>query len=351
MRKYALLFMAIFCTGLLFSGGFSISADMNLSTSTLTLDSPLAVYYSFELDSSSLVNFVIKMGDVVILNETITTLSLSNVVEWNIGTTPAGDYTISLTVDPEGDTIVVTSEDLTIVESARIDAPTSDDIFTFEDSIHKEYLVRNTGNIPLHVSIDTEGTYFYSVSPMNFNLGVDENQTVSVTITKPSQDTEMSITYSGVNGTHEVDLTTAIRVMLPVVNISINNITFEVVGNETQFSIEVNNDGNMPQNLTFTITTISGVFSHSEVLGAPSRTTFDFSIPSTDRVTKVEMSYTDSDGTAKIIEQRYDIIQGLGPLFDVLFGIWNSELLRGVVITIIVLVILILLWKIIRRGR
>jgi hypothetical protein len=135
--------------------------------------------------------------------------------------------------------------------------------------------------------------------------------------------------------------------------VSMDSINFTVVGNETQFLIEADNAGNIPQNFTFTISTASfsgtGIFTHSEVVNAGTVKAVNFTIPSTDRITRVEMSYTDSDGTVKSIEQRYDIIPGTGPLMDILLGIWSNEVMRGVVITLLVLVILIFIWKVILK--
>lgn len=349
MRK-SLVFLLSVC--LIFTSAHAISADISLSENIVGLNAQLTIDYSFVLDSSSEVNYVIKVGDLIILNETDSALSLSDVLEWNVANTAAGDYDVRLIVETLGGDSVSTSEGLAILRTPRIGVIGSDNLYMFGDSVEKNYPVSNIGNIPLETTAVPSGG-FYSISNMAFNLGINETEYVSVVINKPESNRVLTITFTGVNQTDQVSLATEINVIVPDVNMSIESINYSVIGNETQFLIDVNNNGNILQDLNFTIYVTSmvgaGSFDHSESVVAGSITTLNFTIPSTDRVTKVEMRYIGSDGTVQMIEQRYDIIPGAGPLLDIFYTIWGSELLRGVVITIIILIILIFIWKVILK--
>jgi hypothetical protein len=332
---------------LVFGTASAISAELSLDKSSAGLNEVVRIIYSFDIDEPKNVSYTVSVDGITILNDTKFLMSMSSTYDWDVGRTLAGDYSILFSVNA-GTESASTSESLQIVPTASIFLAGADEIFCFSDVEEKKYRVSNTGNIPVRVTTSYSGD-FRTISPLTFDLGVDEHQDVDVEILKPDTDTTATLTFTGTNGTLEDFETVNIDVIIPVVAISLDSFSSQVSGNGTVVNAIVNNSGNMDQNLTFDITTsvslsVTEDFQHTLVVPRNQRAQYNFTIPTTDRIIRVVMYYTDSDKTRQGIERTFELTAPES-ILGAINSFLSNETLKGFVITIVVLVVVVVAWK------
>jgi hypothetical protein len=326
----------------LISGASAITASLEIDKIQVTLDGSVTLLYSFSLDQPASTNFSAYANDILIFNHTTLDSVLSSDYEWNVSNTPAGTYTIRFLVETQDGETASTTETLEITPEPHLTMVTSDTLHAFDNITTKVYNLQNTGNIPLEVSIVP--TRLYSVAPLFFALDVDQTQDITVQVQRSSSMTS-SLAVRGQNDTHIYNLNLNINIIVPSVAVNLTDVYSFTTDEFSGLHVKVENNGNIDQNFTFTLSTGEETFERFLEVEAGQGTEHNFTLPTSAEVKTVTMNYVDSDGstateTVQLVSSSF---------FDSIMDLFGDNTTRGIIITFLIIFVVYMLWKIARR--
>jgi len=342
----------VLITLLLLSSANALSISVNGNPTQLSGEANLTIDYLIDLDNEALTDYSIllynDLYEFQVFNESRIMDNTTGIIDYNVSHVASGDYKLALKLTQPLTYTVISQENITIMQDFNLRAEPPSTIYVKDNETIIEVLLINEGNTDLSIS-----TYFrnarsdVSVNPQSFPLSRESNKTITITVAKPTSNYNTTLIIQSSNGE---DMTNEypISVIIPIINLIIQDVNILESTNETIINLQVNNTGNMDVNASVGIRTFSlleGLTTQEEeaLFNAGVITNYTKNIPKKD-VVSVSLTYT-------IDNENITLTHELSPLNTLPFNFKLSTerlLLLG---ALIIVIIVIIYFKYIRRRR
>jgi len=327
--------------------------NIESNDTTLSSSDDLTFNYEINLNSANLIDYSIRLYNdnktYLLVNNSINTSFISDSVSYDLGLVASGTYQLSLTARSKLlNATEIMSHEITILKELNFRAIVPLVVYADENLTSAEVLLTNNGNTDVSISVYFKpGTALadVAVSPQSFNLLMSQNKTVTLTFAKPTSDYNTTLVIRSIDDT-EIQREYPISVIIPVVNMSLNNVNVTDDGNQTQVTAQINNTGNMPINATLLIRTFTlseGFQTESEGVTVNPGEQLDYShfLPSGKGVVSVSLVYL-SDGQNVTDTEELNVLNRI-PI--------DLKLSQDRIILIIILIAVIIIVIYVKRSK
>jgi hypothetical protein len=239
------------------ANGLTISVDS--SSNLLSANDNLLVDYIINLNNPELTNYHLILANennsYVLFNSTSIVSLVNESITYPVSGVAAGVYNLSLVIsNPSLSLTELVNHEISVLEtlSFSVDAPSV--IYATSDPTIVNALIINDGNTDLSISAYfSQASSDVSIAPQSFLLRMGENKTLVITIALPVNDYSTSLIVNSITNSETNEF--PIRIIIPIINLSLDNIAVTDSTNESFVSALINNTGNMDLNATVIVRT------------------------------------------------------------------------------------------------
>lgn len=314
MRKSAIfLFLCFFAVSL----AYARSIDISIDKTELNASSNLTIDYRIYLDEEE--NFTYQLGvkgedQIVLFNKTLTGNGDSGTFIWNTENYPAGKYEAYLFIYPA---TYWPSRKFEILPFMNFELGFQKlDMFAYKKTASKDFEIKNTGNVPIFVSLSLTGLKSESsLTPMTADVLVNSSGKFAFVVGKPDENYNavMTLEASWTNISNKLEI--PVNVYNPIVVIEAENLTLEKTDVVQVIKGAIYNKGNVYRELTLIYDLKDGKQNETVILESNQTFELNKSFGLEQKVNSMQIKYIASDGNEKTITKSF----GLLPSFSLDF--------------------------------
>ena len=317
------------------------SLDISIDKKVLDMNSNLTIDYSINFDDVQKFSYELGIkgnNTFSIFNKTITDDHASGSIVWNTQNFMAGTYEAYLFIYPS---TYWPSGKFDILPHMSFGMDSNNlDVFVYGKSASKSFEIKNTGNVPIFVSLSPKGLKSEaSFLPLTSEIGVNKSASFLFSVEKPDNCYNATLTvevsWENMTDSKEMQLT----IYNPIVVIKADNLTLEKKGDSQTLKGVISNQGNVYRNITLAVHLGASDKTQNIVLYPNKSFDLNYTFSKNEKVKSLDITYVNSDGRESTITKNFGIFGGLhligNPLM--LFG--------GIAILILILYVLFKLKK------
>jgi|GEM_PF-3081032 len=333
------------------SPAMALSINVAADDYNLTINGEVNIYYEISLNAPAEVNYTIGLlkpgNQIIIYNYQGLINQVNGSLDYNITNTEAGTYELYLQVISSSMNLTESAPDLVVINpKVNYTYDLFDKLYMINNTATGLINLQNTGNTKLSVTTYlTKAQSDLNINPQSFQLKPNETKTLTVTASKPEADYNATINFIFEYNTIRVFELSDVSIIVPVVNLTIDNIAY-VQDGYTNVYINLTNQGNMDLNATLTIRTYTqaqGFNNYNYAINAPAGQLIqlNYTLPLSTLVS-AKIIYEGLNGTVEVTRE-------LSPISTLPFALTQDQML---VIIIVGLVIFIYIYfKITKRKK
>ena len=253
--------LALICL-ITLSSANALTINLNSAEQIVNSNDNITINYDIILDSAATTNYAIILSgekEYTVINETSDFSTKTGMIQYNTSELTAGNYTLLLKISSETISLTQTaSSKIRVTSELRIRTEIQGlvPISGSEEIINAT--LKNLGNTKTSISAYfTKTESEISIAPQSFTLEKDEEKTVMINIKKPASDYNTTLVIMASNNEEEARHERIIRIIIPVINITLGEIKTLESENETIINAIIQNNGNINVNANISIRTFT----------------------------------------------------------------------------------------------
>lgn len=259
MRGVTLLLISL----IILSSANALTINLNTDQQIVNSNDNLTINYEINLDLEEQTNYLIilknELTNYTITNETSIFSTKTDSLKYNTTELTAGNYTLQMIINNPSISMTKTATNkIRVTSELRIKTEIPNSLPISNTEATASINITNLGNTKTSISAYfTKTESEISLIPQSFSLEKNEEKTIIINVKRPDKDYNATLMIIANNNEEETRNEHIIRIIIPVINVTLNEVKTLESNNETVINAVIQNNGNIDVNANITIRTFT----------------------------------------------------------------------------------------------